>query len=58
MVLLMRLATATCWFEAIDRLLRDPQQRQRLEWEAAKVRERFSDSALEAQLIQALGQLD
>ena len=57
-LLLPRQATATRWSEAIDRLLQDPQQRQRLEGEAATVRERFSDRALEAQLMQALGQLD
>ena len=57
-LLLPRQATATRWSEVIDRLLQDPQQRQRLEGEAATVRERFSDRALEAQLMQALGQLD
>ena len=57
-LLLTKQATATSWSEAIDRLLRDPLQRQRLEAEAATVRQRFSDRALEAQLMQALGQLN
>ena len=57
-LLLPRQATVASWSETIDRLLRDPLQRQRLEAEAATVRERFSDRALEVQLIEALGTLN
>ena len=48
---------ATHWADCLVQLLQDPQRRQRLQMEAATVRQRFSDAALEQQLVQALERL-
>lgn len=48
---------AAHWADCVVQLLQDPQRRQRLQMEAATVRQRFSDAALEQQLVQALERL-
>ena len=45
------------WADCLVQLLQDSQRRARLQIEAATVRQRFSDAALEQQLVQALERL-
>tara|TARA_B100001173_G_scaffold298322_1_gene295795 strand:+ start:73 stop:240 length:168 start_codon:yes stop_codon:yes gene_type:complete len=52
-----RHASAPIWAETLAQLLRDQARRQRLQAAATTVRERFSDTILARQLIQALERL-
>ena len=45
------------WADCLVQLLQDPRRRDRLQGQAATVRQRFSDAALEQQLVQSLERL-
>ena len=45
------------WADCLVQLLQDPPRRDRLQRQAATVRQRFSDAALEQQLVQSLERL-
>ena len=45
------------WADCLVQLLQDPRRRDRLQRQAATVRQRFSDAALEQQLVQSLERL-